>query len=332
MPSHSKESATLQKNAHTLVAFCAGVTKGEKILLIFDDTTRVIEPYLCAAADAATDAVTVVHMDAGSMHGVEPPANVVAAMEEADVILALTKSSLAHTDARFRATNRGARYLSLPGYGTEQLSKSSLSIDFIAAAQTGKTLKTLLSGARHILVTTARGTHLELSAEGRTANWAPGYCHEPGMLGSPPDIETNVAPVEHMSHGVIVVDGSIPCEVLGLLKGSVRLTVADGRITDFDTNEEGVRLQKLIEEKPDENRKVLAEFGIGLNPESRLCGLMLEDEGALGTIHFGFGSNATIGGTNKTDFHLDMVVREPSVEVDGVRIMEKGSLVLPSHL
>src|SRR3989344_4266407 len=174
MSLHSQESATLQKNAHTLVDFCAGVTKGEKVVLIFDNTTRVIEPYLRAASDTVTDTVTIVYMDACSMHGVEPPGNVVAAMEEADVILALTRSSLAHTDARFQATNRGARYLSLPQYGVDQLSRSSLAIDFIAAAQPGKALKTILDDARHVVITTAKGTHLELSAEGRVANWAPG--------------------------------------------------------------------------------------------------------------------------------------------------------------
>ena len=328
MSSQTPQSVILQENANTLVDFCAGVRKGERVLLIFDNTTQLIEPYLRAAADAATDNVTVVHVDASAMHGVEPPLDVAAAMEAADVILGLTRSSLAHTEARFNATNRGARYLSLPQYGIEQLSRSSLGIDFVVAAEPGKRLKKMLDNAQHVVITTLLGTHLELSAEGRTANWAPGYCHEPGMLSSPPDIETNVAPVEHKSNGVIIVDGSIPCEVLGLLKENVQVTVEGGYITDISTNSEGVLLKNLIESKPDKKRKVLAEFGIGLNPEAQLCGLMLEDEGALGTIHFGFGSNATIGGANKTDFHLDMIVRNPTVEIDGVRVMENGSLAL----
>src|SRR3989338_6242415 len=322
----------LKRNARILLDFCASVKPKERVLLIFDGSTRVIEPFLREAAKRATRNVTIEYMTVSIMHCIEPPKNVVRAMGVADVILAVTKYSLAHTTARFRATNRGARYLSLPNYGLKQLAQPSLTVDFLACAEPGKSLKRVLDKASHVLITTKKGTNLELMVKGRVANWAPGYCDEPGMLGSPPDIETNVAPVEHMSRGVIVVDGSIPCEALGLLKESVRLTVADGCITDFDTNAEGVWLQKLIEEKPDEKRKVLAEFGIGLNPEARLCGLMLEDEGALGTVHFGFGSNATIGGANKTDFHLDMVVKEPTVEVDGVRIMEKGSLVLPSHL
>ena len=320
----NQESEVLQANAHRLVDLCAGVKQSERVLLIFDSTTREIETYLRTAADAATNAVVVAYMDTSAMHGIEPPQNVVAAMEQADVILGLTKSSLAHTEARFRATNRGARYLSLPQYGIAQLSRPSLAIDFVAVAQKGKSLKTILDAVNHIVITTEEGTHLELSVGGRVANWAPGYCHEPGMLGSPPDIETNIAPLEHASQGILFVDGSVPCEELGLLKERVQVTVKDGAIVDTGTTAEGLILKKLLESVPDNKRKVLAEFGVGFNPEARLSGLMLEDEGALGTVHFGFGSNATIGGVNKTSFHLDMVITKPTVDVDGVRIIENG--------
>ena len=319
----------LKRNARILLDFCASVKPNERVLLIFDGSTRVIEPFLREAAKRATRNVTIEYMTVSIMHCIEPPKNVVRAMGVADVILAVTKYSLAHTTARFRATNRGARYLSLPNYGLKQLAQPSLTVDFLACAEPGKSLKRVLDKASHVLITTKKGTNLELMVKGRVANWAPGYCDEPGMLGSPPDIETNVAPLETKSNGTLVVDGSIPCESIGLLSHDVRVVVENGKIVDTGTNKEGRILKTLLETVRDSKRKVLAEFGIGLNPKARLCGLMLEDEGCLGTVHFGFGSNATIGGKNKTAFHLDMVIRSPRVEVDGVCIMDKGSLVLP---
>ena len=36
---------------------------------------------------------------------------------------------------------------------------------------------------------------------------------------------------------------------------------------------------------------------------------MLCDEGAYGCVHFGFGSNYTVGGKNKIDFHVDMILK-----------------------
>ncbi|OGG64528.1 hypothetical protein A3C94_01095 [Candidatus Kaiserbacteria bacterium RIFCSPHIGHO2_02_FULL_55_17] len=332
MPANPTRHAVLRKHSRVLVECCATVKPKEKVLFIFDGSTRIIEPYLREAAQRAKAHIMIEHMHASIMHCIEPPPNVIRAMERADVILAATKYSIAHTDARFRATKRGARYLSLPQYGIEQLSRSSLDVDFLALADTGRRIKEILDKGNSARVTTPKGTDLEVFFKGRVANWAPGFCHEPGMLGSPPDIETNIAPVETQSKGVLVVDGSIPCESIGLLKHPVRLTVARGNICDISTNREGHILKTLLEAVPDKKRTVLAEFGIGLNPKARLCGLMLEDEGCLGTVHFGFGSNATIGGKNKTAFHLDMVIRRPTVEVDGVRIMEKGSLFLAPHI
>ncbi len=315
----------LQSHAEIVLRDCACLKPGELALLLFDATTRDIEPYLTAAAKGLTASVEVAYVDV-AMHGVEPTAAVAEAMARADVIVAATQYSLAHTQARFAATNRGARYLSLPQYGAAQLARHSLEVDFRAQAAMGKELKRILDGAKTVHITSKAGTDLRLSVAARSANWAPGYCDEAGMLGSPPDIETNIAPVETESSGVLVVDGSIPCEALGLLKEPLRVELRGGSIVTIDESTGGTILQSLFGEV--EKRKVLAEFGIGLNPKAELCGLMLEDEGALGTVHFGFGSNATIGGQNSTDFHLDMVIKNPTVEVDGRRIMEQGRLML----
>ena len=55
---------------------------------------------------------------------------------------------------------------------------------------------------------------------------------------------------------------------------------------------------------------------------------MLIDEGAIDCMHFGFGSNYTVGGKNKTDFHLDFVIRKPFLDVNGRALLENGKLML----
>jgi len=52
------------------------------------------------------------------------------------------------------------------------------------------------------------------------------------------------------------------------------------------------------------------------------------DEGTRGTIHFGFGSNSTVGGVNAVPFHFDMVFRSPSMRVGNVLIVEDGKILL----
>ncbi|MCD8506392.1 MAG: hypothetical protein LRY37_04950 [Alkalibacterium thalassium] len=46
-----------------------------------------------------------------------------------------------------------------------------------------------------------------------------------------------------------------------------------------------------------------------------------------GTIHIAFGSNKPFGGVTEAGVHIDCVVKEPTVWIDGKKIMEKGSMV-----
>jgi 2,5-dihydroxypyridine 5,6-dioxygenase len=137
-----------------------------------------------------------------------------------------------------------------------------------------------------------------------------------------------VSPVEDRSEGTIVVDGSVTCPEIGLLKTPVFLTVHTGRIASIASEDQGyVDVLERMLGGPTSPRRVLAELGIGLNPAARLTGTMLTDEGALGCIHVGFGSNSTVGGTNEADFHLDFVLRSASIFVDDVPLMLKGELI-----
>src|SRR5207249_9433424 len=70
----------------------------------------------------------------------------------------------------------------------------------------------------------------------------------------------------------------------------------------------------------------LAECGVGLNDLAPVSGIMLTDEGAAGTMHFGFGSNFSIGGVNEVPFHLDVVMRDPTLRVDGAIVIERGEV------
>jgi len=54
---------------------------------------------------------------------------------------------------------------------------------------------------------------------------------------------------------------------------------------------------------------------------------MLVDEGSRGNIHLGIGSNYTIGGKNKVNFHLDHVIKQPDVYIDKIKIINKGKII-----
>ncbi len=75
------------------------------------------------------------------------------------------------------------------------------------------------------------------------------------------------------------------------------------------------------------NASNVAEIGIGVNPMARVIGNVLEDEKAFRTVHVAFGDNHTFGGRTRAEVHLDGVMLNPSVWLDGEKLMEKGKLL-----
>jgi leucyl aminopeptidase (aminopeptidase T) len=67
---------------------------------------------------------------------------------------------------------------------------------------------------------------------------------------------------------------------------------------------------------------------VGTNDRATLTGNVLEDEKILGTIHVAFGASAGIGGTVSVPIHLDVVVLDVSLELDGTPVLEAGRYLL----
>lgn len=317
---------TVEKGCDQLVNVCADLKNGEKSLVISDSTTHLIGNALADAAARVTSQVEHALAPLADMHGKEPPAEIAEKMKNADVIFGITKMSMAHTHARHVATSGGARYLSLPDYTPELLKRKALYVDFRKITPIADRLAYLLTVGKKARITTPLGTDVILNISGRTGNSAPGWCFAKGSLSSPPDAEANVPPLETETEGTLIVDGSIPCRELGLLTEPIVLQIKNGMARAVEGKQASI-LEEVFESRHNPAVRIAAEFGIGLNPYAELIGSMLEDEGCLGTIHIGFGSNSTIGGCNKVPFHLDTIVRDACIYIDDQLILENGKLI-----
>jgi leucyl aminopeptidase (aminopeptidase T) len=67
---------------------------------------------------------------------------------------------------------------------------------------------------------------------------------------------------------------------------------------------------------------------VGTNDAAQLTGNVLEDEKILGTVHIAFGASAGIGGTVSVAIHLDAVVLDATLELDGRTVLDAGRYVL----
>jgi leucyl aminopeptidase (aminopeptidase T) len=315
-----------EPGARRIVEHCAGLRAGERALVLCDPATRAVGDALLAAARALTEDAELLEIPPLRMHGEEPPHDAARRMLAADVVFGATAFSLAHARARGAATDRGARYLSLPDLTPERLASSALvDVDFRALTPVADAYAARLGDGRALHLTSRAGTDLRCVIAGRPGNAAPGWTDAPGGLASPPDAEANVPPVEDGTEGVIVVDGSIPHPDFGLLDAPIELVVRGGRVVDV-AGPRAAPLRALLAADP--ANAVVAEIGLGLNPRARLTGAMLEDEGCAGTVHVGIGGNTGLGGANAAPFHLDHVLRAPTLDVDGERLVDAGRLAL----
>lgn len=309
-----------------LVRQCSSLKKEERALIVCDEQTVAVARAFETSCAAVGSAVEFCEIPIATMHGQEPPSRAARSMAEANVIFGLTTFSIAHTAARKNACERGARYLSLPEYSFELLCSPAIMVDYQARAPLVRKFADAFTRGATVRVTSELGTDIQLDIRGREGNYCPGFVQRPGELGSPPDIEANVSPVETASDGIIVVDGSVPCAEIGLLHQPLRLEVRGGRVVGFDGENKDVvsKVEQLFAGVGSDRAYVLAECGVGLNDAAELTGIMLTDEGAAGCLHFGFGSNATVGGKNSVPFHLDFVFRNGSLAVDDVQLIDKG--------
>ena len=306
---------------------CGGVQADEHVLLICDPDSRSLAEAMsvrCAVLGARAD---IAQINGLARHGEEPPATVARSMLGADLIMSLCRFSLAHTTARLNSAKH-ARFLSLPQYDWAMLNEPAVMVDYQAQASNVRRFADTFDRGAEIRVKTQLGTDIAMDIRGRRANSCPGFVRRPGELGSPPDIEANISPDESSSEGMIVVDGSITAPELGLLQSAVTLAIERGLIVRAcSPRNDYIKTLDDMLGPLGSPRRVLAECGVGLNPLARLSGSMLTDEGAIGCVHFGFGANHTVGGQNEVDFHLDFVVREASLWVDDIQMIENGVLV-----
>jgi leucyl aminopeptidase (aminopeptidase T) len=304
----------------TVVRRCLEVKAGEEVVVVVDAGTRSIGEALRDAASAAgADAVLMV-MDERATHGNEPPASVAGALAACDVFIARTTRSLSHTSARKRATDAGARGATMPGV-TEDMLARVMAVDFDTMAARSKAVAASLDAATAAHVTCPRGTDLRLALDGRAALSDDGALTTPAAFGNLPCGEGFIAPA--YGEGTVVASSLAP---LGLSDEPARLTVAEGRLVAADGGLGPEFIELLLAHGTKGTN--LAELGVGTNDHARLTGNVLEDEKILGTVHVAFGASAAIGGTVSVPIHLDVVVLDASLEVDGRRLLDHGRYVL----
>jgi leucyl aminopeptidase (aminopeptidase T) len=300
-----------------------GISDGDGFLVVSNPQLVEIATELVEAARARTQNVRIEEFPPTSRDGEEPPDAVAKAMCRASAIAIVTRFSLSHTRARMAATQAGARIASMPAI-TAGIFARTIAIDYAHLELVGRALTRKLTHADICRVTAPEGTAVELSLRGREAICDDGNLLTRGAWGNLPAGEAFIAPLEGEARGTIVFDGSLAgC---GLLDEPLRVELEQGRAVAAAGGAAAEWLLGALDAGGG-NGRTIAELGIGTNPGAAITGVILEDEKAEGTVHFAFGTNTGFGGGNQASVHIDGLVREAQVELDGRPILRDGRLL-----
>ena len=295
---------------------CYGVKQGEKVLIIVDTLTPApIGKSLFETAKNLGCEVILMTMLPRTRHGEEIPLNVAEAMKNSDVVIAPTTFSLTHTQARINACKAGARVASMPGITEKMMAQGGMTADYNKINETAVELNKKLENIKKIRVVTDSGTDILFDLEGCKWHMDTGICHETGCSSNLPAGELYIAPKD--ANGVFVVDGSMSS--FGILDSPLEFMVKNRYVTDI--RGKNAKMLNSILDKVGKKARNIAEFGIGINPKAKLIGNVLEDEKVAGTVHIALGDNSTFGGDVIAGIHLDGIIKEPELFVDGERFI-----------
>ncbi len=313
---------TMVDAAARMLAGCMALTPEETLLVVTDPGTREIgEALFEGGARLGAKSILMVMPPTGR-HGAEPPPAVAEAMKRVDVVACPTQHSLTHTQARLEAARAGVRLATMPGITHDMFFAGAVSADYEAVAAASRRFADLLTNANEARIVKA-GKELILPIQGRKAVASIGLYRQRGESGNFPSGEAYIAPVEGLGHGEMIIDGSLAG--IGKLDAPVLVRIEKGLLVSAE-GPAGARLLEILDASPD-GRNV-GELGVGTNDRARLSGIVLEDEKVYGTVHLAFGDNHTFGGNTRAGVHIDGIILQPDLYLDGKLVVSGGKLLV----
>lgn len=329
--------------AEQIIRHCLGLTAGQELLVLVDETTIEVGTVIAEAGDRLGVPQTTILVTISLQRRIPKERDlsllVQGAARDARAILTCVNALPeclpfrehileTHWSARTRIGHMpGASFevLKLANVDFEQLIADCRRIELAMAR--GRTLEFISyapDGTPHCLTVDIGGwERLPVASDSVIGD---------GVWGNVPSGETYIAPVESSGEGSVVINGSIPGLVIEP-GGEIVVYFERGRLVHIEPADSPTahwlhetQIQKALA-KGDQNWPNLAEIGVGVNPGvEHLTGNMLFDEKAAGTAHVALGTNTFMGGIIDAAIHCDMVVKDPTIVIDDKTILDRGKL------
>lgn len=318
--------------------------------LVLTDTAhdpRVWQVVMSILQEIGAD-VTVALFERRPADYYDPPSAVCDAMMKSDVNILLSSTGMLHSPANFRAMEARIPAICMDGGMTLEMFQSGAVTDDMKQIMVRKhyVAKDIFGAdAKECRVTSRYGTDFTYRTDNRIfVPPLPGDSFDSYKIVDMdkdenrkggnlyyylfPTGELNVAPIEESANGKLVID--LTMHHIGRLEDPIELHVESGRVVKIEGGASARVLRDYLAEYGDENAYMCpAEASIGVNAKALVRGIQREDKNIYGAMHFGLGTNIDVGGTVRSRIHMDGVILEPSLYVDGDLRMEHGRFLRP---
>jgi aminopeptidase len=224
-------------------------------------------------------------------------------------------------------TREQAQFLGVDFTTYHDLFWKSLDVDYAGVGEKALKIMNKIKGARDIAVTCPKGTKISFSANNRPIVIEDGISdiNKRKISVNLPAGEVFLAPVEESVNGVAIIETTFN---KGMKISNLRLEFKKGRLVRVQAAK-GMKAFDMAMESAHGDKDVIGEFGIGINPNvTELIGHPLIDEKVAGTVHIALGENRDFGGQNSSDLHWDMVIKNPTVKIDGDFLIRNGHFAI----
>lgn len=331
---------TIEQGVKQAVENCLRVKAGEKAVIITDTETLEIGSALKAAIEKIAGQAQFFVMEDFGERPIDYPAAIDEAIKAADVSVYAAQGAKGELQT-FRMyllnaveANSKLRHAHMTGI-TPQIMEQGMCSDYNEIQRISRLVYEKVKDAREIRVVTGKGCDF-------TAEFSPKLKWiisdgniTPGHWKNLPDGEVCTCPLN--VNGTVIFDGCLGdffAERYGSLESTpVIIEVVDGRAVKESIRCDNEELRKEYTEylfEIDENSNRVGEFAIGTNTGlTELIYNLLQDEKLPG-VHIAFGSPlpGKTGADWNSKAHVDGLITNPTIHVDGEIIMDEGTFRL----
>jgi leucyl aminopeptidase (aminopeptidase T) len=312
------------------------VKKGEKVLVYTEDAkqSKLINSITESIIEVGSEGKTEFLNPEKGFQSMAEELLAIIRQSKYNVICELSDHYFYQTIAWSEALKKGSRLYSVGGLDTDAFIRCIGKVNYEKLYQFGIELRRILMQSRNIQILSNEGTDIKIKMQNHTLSRLlskflrkqtsyiafPSGFFKSGIRSTFMGGQVGFQGIFDTIEGRAIIDGYLwPPEEIGQISDPITLEIRKGMVVKINSHP---YVSELMDNWFKETKKEVLHICIGFNPGATLSGKVMEAERVMGNVCLGFA---------KYPFHVDAIIKHPTVKFDGQTIIKDGSF-LPERL